>query len=306
MVKVNLKYLYPALQALNQHNDAILEKYKAQQHAIHATSNAVAHRQKSKLISSRNLSRGGMIAIVLIGFGIMISLIAWSLPRLVGEFKSPVTPIKPILGQSAIDAEPSSTVVSNSPDGVVTDAPLPALIVPSYSRDQAAMGCVESESFNAPCTENVELENGSTFTGTWSRGAANGEGSITFSDGGSIRGTWLDGALNTIIEVNTPEAAPSIKSSVTVFKQKYVPDLGSKFSDVFAGHNFSTPNDPTWVNAYCYVTVFDGDETIRVNLSNIENFNEKVTLKSHNTKMRVSRSEFEMAQKVCPYKYTDF
>ena len=306
MVEINLKYLHPALKALNQHNDAILEKYKAQQHAVHSVSNAVADRQKSKLISSGNLSRGGMIAVVLIGFGVMISLIAWSLPKLVGEFKSPVTSIKPILSPPAIDEKPISSMVSNSGDDDVTDAPLPALILPTYSRDQALIGCVENESFNAPCNENVVLENGSTFTGTWSKGSANGEGSITFSDGGSIRGMWLDGTLIEIIEVNTPKAAPSIKSSVTVFKQKYVPGLGSKFSDVFVGHNFSTTNDPIWTNAYCYVSVFHGDETIRVNLSNIQNFNDKITLKKHNTNMRVSRSEFEMAQKVCPYKYTDF
>ena len=91
MVKINREYLDPALLALNKHNNALVEKYKAQQHAVHSASQAVADRQQSKLISSRNLSRGWMIAIVLVGFGIMVALIAWSLPRLVGQLRNPVT-----------------------------------------------------------------------------------------------------------------------------------------------------------------------------------------------------------------------
>lgn len=306
MVKINREYLDPALQALNQHNNALLKKYNAQQEAVHSASQAVADRQHSKLISSRNLSRGGMIAIVLIGFGIMVSLIAWSLPRLVGELRSPITNLQPTLDLSSPSTEPSSTGVSNSPDDVITNAPLPALIVPDYPVDLGSTGCIVNESFKSPCTDSIVLENGSTFTGTWRNGAANGDGTITFSDEGSIQGTWRDGALIEVIRVNTPEATTSIKSSVTVFKSKSVPELSSKFTDVVVGHKFSSTNDPTWDYAFCYVNVIDGNELFRVDLSDIENFNEKITLKSYKTKMRVSRSEFEIAQKMCPYKYTDF
>ena len=405
MVKINREYLDPALLALNKHNNALVEKYKAQQHAVHSASQAVADRQQSKLISSRNLSRGWMIAIVLVGFGIMVALIAWSLPRLVGQLSNPVATIQPILSSSELKAEPSPTAVSGSSsdivkdapppalivptysreqgatgciegesfespctesvvlengstyngtwsngaangegeitflddgsvrgtwqDGalieilevstppsptavsgsssdIVKDAPPPALIVPTYSREQGATGCIEGESFESPCTESVVLENGSTYNGTWSNGAANGEGEITFLDDGSVRGTWQDGALIEILEVSTPAASPTITSSVTLFTTKTVPDLSSKFKTVSVGHTFKSPSDPTWERAYCYILVLDRGEQVMVDLSTIENFNEKISLLDYKTNMKISRNEYKRAQEMCPYKYTNF
>ena len=306
VVKINREYLDPALLALNKHNNALVEKYKAQQHAVHSASQAVADRQQSKLISSRNLSRGWMIAIVLVGFGIMVALIAWSLPRLVGQLSNPVATIQPILSSSELKAEPSPTAVSGPSSDIVKDAQPPALIVPTYSREQGATGCIEGESFESPCTESVVLENGSTYNGTWSNGAANGEGEITFLDDGSVRGTWQDGALIEILEVSTPAASPTITSSVTLFTTKTVPDLSSKFKTVSVGHTFKSPSDPTWERAYCYILVLDRGEQVMVDLSTIENFNEKISLLDYKTNMKISRNEYKRAQEMCPYKYTNF
>lgn len=306
MVKINREYLDPALLALNKHNNALVEKYKARQHAVHSASQAVADRQQSKLISSRNLSRGWMIAIVLVGFGVMIALIAWSLPKLVGQLRSPVATIQPILSSSELNKESSPAAVGDSSSDIVTSAPPPALIVPTYARDQGSMGCIESESFVSPCTESVVLENGSTYNGTWSNGAVNGEGEITFLDNGSVRGTWVDGALIEILEVSTPAASPSITSSVTLFTRKSVPDLSSKFKTVSVGHIFNSPTDPTWERAYCYILVLDRGEQVMVDLSSIENFNQKIKLYDYETNTRISESEFKRAQGMCPYKYTNF
>ena len=306
MVKINREYLDPALQALNEHNNALLKKYNAQQEAVHSASQAVADRQHSKLISSRNLSRGGMISIVLVGFGIMVALIAWSLPRLVGQLRNPVATVQPILSSSELKAEPSSTVVSGSSSDTVKDAPPPALIVPKYSREQGATGCIKGESFRSPCIESVVLENGSTYNGTWSNGAANGEGEITFLDDGSVRGTWQDGALIEILEVSTPAASPTITSSVTLFTTKTVTDLSSKFRTVSVGHKFNSPSDTTWESAYCYTLVMERGDQVMIDLSRIENFNEKIILIDYKSNSKISRDEYKRAQEMCPYKYTNF
>ena len=306
MVKINREYLDPALLALNKHNNALVEKYKAQQHAVHLASQAVADRQQSKLISSRNLSRGWMISIVLVGFGVMIALIAWSLPKLVVQLRSPVATIQPILSSSELNKDPSPAAVSASSSDIVTSAPPPALIVPTYAREQGSTTCIQSESFESPCTDSVVLENGSTYNGTWSNGAANGEGEITFLDNGSVRGTWQDGALIEILDVSTPAASPTITSSVTLFTTKTVPDLSSKFKTVSVGHNFNSPSDTTWEDAYCYTLVMERGDKVMINLSRIDNFNEKISLLDYDNNMKISRNEYERAQGMCPYKYTNF
>lgn len=315
MVKINRTYLDPALSAVNSHTDALFEKYKAQQHAVHSASQAVADDARARLFWRSNTSRGIMISSILIGIGVMAALIIAALPGLVRAFKDSSALIiqSSTLAQSApeialtngTDAQGFSPTSSLG----VTDtseASIPAVIVPSHSRDTSSAQCFNNGSFDAPCSDTIMLPNGATFSGTWMDGSANGEGLISFNDGGTISGVWAAGTLTNILGVTAPEISSAITKSVTYFSGTSGSEVNPLFEEVTAGHIFNSPKDPTWSSAYCYVIVFDGTNSIQVSLSNIPNINAQVSLRNYTQNSRFTREEFEAAQERCRYQYTNF
>ena len=315
MVKINREYLDPALSAVNSHTDALVEKYKAQQHAVHSAAQAVADDARARLFWRSNTSRGIMIAAVLVGIGVMAALIIWALPGLIRALKdsSALTLQSSTLAQSApeiaslngigaLSSFPTSSL--GVPDTSVS--PIPAVIVPSHSRDTSSAQCIHNGSFDAPCSDTIVLQNGATFSGTWVDGSANGEGLIRFNDGGAISGVWTAGTLTDILGITAPEVSSAITKSVTYFSATAGSEVNPLFGEVIAGHIFNSPKDPTWSSAYCYVTVFDGTNSIHVSLSNIPNINARVALKNYIQNSHFTREEFEAAQERCRYQYTNF
>lgn len=74
MVKINRGYLDPALSSLNDHTNSMLDKSRAEREALRAAAQAIADKAKSDLIFRTNISRGIMIALMLVGLGILLAL----------------------------------------------------------------------------------------------------------------------------------------------------------------------------------------------------------------------------------------
>lgn len=313
MVRINREYLDSALGAINLHTEAAIENYKSRNAAAHSASQAVADGARANLFWRMNISRGIMIGSILVGFGLMVALVLVALPGLITALKLPanyVTHSSTFTNEQVSDVVDNSTLrpTQSGEPGLtdVSETPIPAVIVPTQSRDTSSIRCIQNGSFDAPCMDTMILQNGATFSGSWRDGAANGEGTISFNDGGSITGVWAEGALIEILGVTAPEVSSSITRSVTFFSSVSAGVINDLFEEVVTGHIFKTPNDPNWSNAYCYLKVNDGLDSITVKLSDAPNFNAQISLDDYIQNDRFSRSEFERAQQICSYQYTNF
>lgn len=313
MTRINREYLDSALGAVNLHTDALIAKYKARNHAAHSASQAVMDAARANLFWRKNISLGIMIATIMIGFGLMILLVLAALPGFVRALNEPVAPLSQTLAledtqageASANDTLPPSPSDLSGPADQ-SETPIPAVIVPTYARDTSSSQCIRNGSFDAPCNDTVLLQNGANFFGFWRDGAANGEGTISFNDGGSITGLWVDGVLTEILGVTAPEISSAITSSVTFFSSVSGSEINHSFGGVTTGHVFSKPSDPNWSYAYCYLTINDGRDSVRVDLSHAPNFNAQILLDEYTQNSRIAQLEFERAQQMCSYQYTNF
>jgi hypothetical protein len=313
MVKINREYLDAALGAVHLHTDALIENNKSRSHAARSASQAVADGARAHLFWRINISRGIMIFSVLVGLGLMVALVLIALPGLIKALNEPSSNIPQSLNirdeqVNDVSVNGTSRPWQSGPPVLpdVTESPIPAVIVPSYSKDTTSIQCIRNGSFETSCRDTVVLQNGATFLGTWRDGAANGEGTISFNDGGSITGVWADGVLIEILGVTAPEISPAITSSVTFFSSVSGSEINPLFGDVTTGHRFIKSNDPNWSFAYCYLSISDGVDSVLVDLSRASNFNAQISLYDYIPSSRLSRVEFERAQQSCNYQYSNF
>ena len=297
MVKINRDFLDPALGAINDHTAALVEKAKAQQNAVNAAAQAVADKAKSDLIFKTNISRGLMAATFLVGLGLLVALIAWALPDLVRAWKQP--PPAPATGiNTAPAAQPT-------PEPVAINSP-PAYLVPTQELNANSNQCLDNSSYQAACSDEITLPNGSTYSGTWRNGSANGTGTISFENGSSVTGTWTDGVLTEFTEVNAAANEGAISKSVVLFTQTPGDPVNPQFGSIVAGHNFESTTDANWSDAFCYLLFSEGEDRIRIELSSIENFNAQVTNYPYDPNSRYTQRQYQQAQDACPYEYTNF
>ena len=164
--------------------------------------------------------------------------------------------------------------------------------------------CVDSLSHNSKCIDTWEYENGAVYDGSWYKGQAHGNGSITFKDGGTISGSWLNGELQKVATETKSEVTPL--KSVIYFKT----EPRSKFNNLFAvtaGHRFSSGTATQWKTAYCYIDirVKNGDE-VRKDLSRYASFDGKLKKLPYKKSDNISLKQFNDAQKECPYSWNGF
>ena len=164
--------------------------------------------------------------------------------------------------------------------------------------------CVDSLSHNSKCVDTWEYPNGAVYDGSWYKGQAHGNGSITFKDGGTISGSWLNGELQKVATETKSEVTPL--KSVIYFKT----EPRSKFNNLFAvtaGHRFSSGTATQWKTAYCYIDirVKNGDE-VRKDLSRYASFDGKLKKLPYKKSDNISLKQFNDAQKECPYSWNGF
>ncbi|WP_340255720.1 hypothetical protein [Roseobacter sp. HKCC-CH-9208] len=297
MVKINRDFLDPALGAINDHTAALVEKAKAQQNAVNAAAQAVADKAKSDLIFKTNISRGLMAATFFLGLGLLVALIAWALPDLVRAWKQPPPAPTPVI-TTAPTAEPT-------PEPNVVNPP-PAYLVPTQELNANSNQCLDNSSYEAACTDDIVLPNGSTYSGTWRNGSANGTGTISFANGSSVTGTWTEGVLTEVTEVNAATNESAISKSVTLFTTTPGAQINSQFGAITAGHDFNSINDANWSAAFCYVDFFEGEDRLTIELSRIQNFNAGVVNFPYELTSRYTQRQYQQAQEACPYEYTNF
>ncbi len=297
MVKINRDFLDPALGAINDHTAALIEKAKAQQNAVNAAAQAVADKAKSDLIFKTNISRGLMAATFFVGLGLLVALIAWALPDLVRAWKQP--PPAPATGITTAPA------AQTTPEPVAINSP-PAYLVPTQELNANSNQCLDNSSYQAACSDEITLPNGSTYSGTWRNGSANGTGTISFRNGSSMTGTWTDGVLTEVIEVNAADNEGAISKSVVLFTETPGTQISPQFGDITAGHRFNSVNDANWSEAFCYVHFWEGEDRLRFDLSIIQNFNADVTNFPYEPTSRYTQRQYQQAQEACPYAYTNF
>lgn len=310
MARINRTFLDPALGTVNAHAALLLDQSKSVNQRMIAEADATLVRAKSEFEFRKNVSRGLMIGIVLIAFGIFCFLLALAIqrmnyaPNLVGRAASVVPTAQSVEDVPPMTDEQEKILANTSAQEAVRETP--AVIVPAQEKDVKSNNCANNTSFIEECVDNVTLPNGATYTGTWLNGNANGKGSIEFTDGGSLYGHWENGYLIEIIQVEAPDLTANINSSVILFTETPGQQINSAFGQILSGHEFESIKDPNWSRAFCYVTVAYGRDTIRVELSFIESFNEKVDKLAYQPTERFSKSEFEAAQNLCPYRYSNF
>jgi len=74
VVRINRDYLDPALSSIKEHNSSLLDRSLSERDAVRAAAQAVSDKARSELVFKTNLSRGIMIALILVGLGILIAL----------------------------------------------------------------------------------------------------------------------------------------------------------------------------------------------------------------------------------------
>ena len=297
MVKINRDFLDPALGAINDHTAALVEKAKAQQNAVNATAQAVADKAKSDLIFKTNISRGLMAAMFLVGLGLLVALIAWALPDLVRAWKQP-PPAPATVTTTAPAADPTP--------GPVTTNSTPAYLVPTQELNANSNQCLDNSSYEAACTDEIILPNGSTYSGTWRNGSANGTGTISFANGSSVTGTWTEGVMTEVTEVNAATNERAISISLTLFTTTPGAQINTQLGAITAGHNIESTTDANWSYAFCYLLFSEGEDRIRIELSGLQNFNAQVTNYPYDPNSRYTERQFQQAQDACPYEYTNF
>ena len=295
MVKINREYLDPALSSINTYTKALIEKSRAQQNAVSAAAQAVTYKARSNLVFRTNISRGIMIALVLVGLGLFIALVANPISGIVRALRE-----QPISVTQIPYTDPKPTPAANTSKGI------PELTVPAQAQNLDSNLCSDNASFEVSCRDEYTLPNGSTYSGMWQDGAANGLGTISFSEGGSITGQWMDGALLEVISVNAPEVSSTITDSVTVFSETPSNGINSTFEEIVVGHIFNSINDQTWSNAYCYTNITDGNDTLRTNLSYYPSFDSEIVYNEYSFTGRYTAQEFAGAQQRCPYRRMNF
>lgn len=209
MIRVNRNYLDYALNSVNQHTDSLLEKSNADRVAIRAAAQALSNKTKSDLAFRTNVSRGILIALILVGSGIFCALA-----------------IKPL-----------------------------------------------SQMFN--------VQNPTVST--------------RFLESGALQPNPTAGV-----------AESSITQSVTLFNNTSSNDANTRFRTIVAGHVFNSVNDENWSNAYCYTSLMDNNDTIRIDLSRVDGPSGQIDLLNYVPNERFSRNEFVRAQERCAYQHEDF
>jgi len=295
LVKINREYLDPALGSINSHTKALIEKSRAQQNAVGAAAQAVAYKARANLVFRTNISRGIMIALVLVGLGLFVALVA-----------NPISGIVRALREQPTSVPQVPYIDPTSAPTVSTSKGIPALTVPVQAQNLDSNLCSDNASFEASCRDQYTLPNGSTYSGMWQDGAANGLGTISFSEGGSITGQWADSALLEVISVDSPEISSIIRDSVTVFSNTPSTEINSTFDDIIAGHIFNSINDQTWSSAYCYTSITDGNDLLRTDLSIYPSFDSEIVYEEYSSTGRYTAREFAEAQQRCPYRRMNF
>ena len=178
------------------------------------------------------------------------------------------------------------------------------LSLAAVEREVGSTKCVNSLSYNSKCVDTWEYPNGAVYDGSWYKGQAHGNGSITFKDGGTISGSWLNGELQKVATETKSEVTPL--KSVIYFKT----EPRSKFNNLFtvtAGHEFSSGTATQWKSAFCYLKFKrKNGETLREELSIHRSFKSKVTLYPYRTLPDFTKKQFQNAQKECPYSWNGF
>ena len=81
MVKINRTYIDPALNLINEQNTALVDTIRSRQNALKAASTAAVNKSQAELVFRSNVSRGIMVALILVALGLLIALSAGPVSR---------------------------------------------------------------------------------------------------------------------------------------------------------------------------------------------------------------------------------
>ena len=306
MTRINREYLDRGLQEVGEYARVRRESLSAHNDIVSSVAETSVLRERAKISVGEKIGRSIAIAILLIAIAVCVYIVSLPLLRWISLSSEQIEDSSISLAEQT-EANSNSTpqqfeeTPSSTPSNTVS---APAISLQHEAQEAGSGSCYNDLSYASVCTDEYVYPNGSTYYGEWLNGQPNGDGRLTFSEGGAIEGRWVSGTLESGSVLRPEGRSPMM--SVTVFASEAATNINLTFVDVVVGHNFDSSVDETWSEAYCYLSLIDGDDNVRVELSFFPSFQDGIIMAEYEFDRRYTREEFLLAQDLCPYRRVGF
>lgn len=179
-----------------------------------------------------------------------------------------------------------------------------AYTLKKFEKNENSLSCYDNGSYDKNCFDTYTYSNGWSYAGSWLNGEPNGNGTLKFQEGVNIDAVWKNGTPIEIKKGKQDETRPL--TSVVYFQDINFKSVNPKFIGGHIGYRFDKGTDLVWKSAYCYLTIMEGMDGIKVDLSKYDSFDGEEILVKYNSNDKYSAQEFKAAQKLCRYRRKDF